>query len=261
MLFNGVPPGDLLYLFLIIFSILLVIFLLISGGLYYIKNMRITKGKAASLVFFGLLGILIISLPASYHIGRLLWYLDIINAVIIVEIIITIMAFAIFIYLIESKKKILKEAGVEYSNYRPKTIIPKEKDWKSIAGRIGPLLTLIVGIFFVIDGVLGFLFLSFNTLICGIIAILAIYYGYKGMNNARFICFVSGIIAVIGLVLPPPLNFSINIFVIMFWGTQFLYYDYLIIFLLILGGVLSIVSGERFLNYYMEIKIQNRLNL
>ena len=243
MIFLGVPPGyyDMLYLMMV--SIPIVIILLISCYLYYKKNRRIAKGKTASRVFFGLLGIFVISLPIGFI------SMGIINTVIIVEIIVNIMGFFIFIYLIESKKKILKKAGVDYS--RPKTIIPKENDWKSIAGRAGPLITLIVGSFFVIDGVFGIFSLGFYTLICGIIAILAIYFGYKGVNNARFICLVPGILAVVGLFLRPPWGFSLRIF----WSlgySQLLFLDYIFIFLILLGGVLSIVSEERFLNYYID---------
>jgi hypothetical protein len=151
-----------------------------------------------------------------------------------------------------------------------KDVKKKEKDWKSIAGRIGPLLTLIGGIFFVIDGlfyifyfglIFGDLFsiyglsyigyFGFLNLVCGIVAILSIYFGYKGINNARFFCLVPAILTVVGLILPPPFNFEVYI---LWFFSYWFNLDYLFIFLLILGGVLSLISEERFLNYYIGMR-------
>ena len=146
----------------------------------------------------------------------------------------------------------LKEKGEVLG---PSITILKEKDWKSVIGRVGPILTLIGAILFLIDGafwVIIFLFTNFNTssfyeLLCGIMGILGIYFGYKRKEFARFLCLIAGILGVAGLIIPFPL---IGYYVFgsgMLSLFRFIFLDYFVIFLFLIGGLLSVASENRFL--------------
>ena len=146
------------------------------------------------------------------------------------------------------------------------TKIKKEyygRDWKSVAGRIGPKITLILGIFFLIEGtiriILFFLtsMLYPNTLyilICGILAISGVLLGLKGYENARFLCLIAGILAIVGiLIFNFIFRFILTIFAIFLPVGVFLFYlNYIIPFILLIGGILCAISEERFLSYYHE---------
>jgi len=135
-----------------------------------------------------------------------------------------------------------------------------EKHWKFVAGRIGPKITLIMGILFLIEGItrisLQFLFYQDTPLflICGILAISGILLGLKGYNYARFLCLIAGIPAIVGLMVYP-LNFGFRFVLTMiarFLPVAFFLFfiDKIFIFLLIFGGILSAISGESFLSFY-----------
>jgi hypothetical protein len=142
----------------------------------------------------------------------------------------------------------------------PSITILKEKDWKSVIGRVGPILTLIGAILFLIDGafwVIIFLLTNFNTssfyeLMCGIMGILGIYFGFKRKEFARFLCLIAGILGVAGLIIPFPVIgyywFDLGMLAIF----RFIFLDYFFIFLFLIGGLLSVASENRYLNYYLE---------
>ena len=139
--------------------------------------------------------------------------------------------------------------------------IIKEKDWKSVIGRVGPILTLVGAILFLIDGAFWVFFwlisatintVNFYELMCGIMGILGIYYGLKSKEFARFLCLIAGILGVAGLIIPfPKIGYwylapgMLSIFRIVFL-------DYFVIFLFLVGGLLSVASENRYLNYYLE---------
>ncbi|KKN60636.1 hypothetical protein LCGC14_0529860 [marine sediment metagenome] len=141
------------------------------------------------------------------------------------------------------------------------------RDWKSFAGRIGPKITFIMGILFLIEGItrisLMFWFYQDTPLIlmCGILAIAGVLLGLKGYNYARFLCLIAGILAIVGLMIYT-LNFGfrfvLTMFAILLPVAYFLFFlDKILIFLLIFGGILSAISGESFLSFY---KARNDLN-
>ena len=142
----------------------------------------------------------------------------------------------------------------------PSITILKEKDWKSVIGRVGPILTLIGAILFLIDGsfwVIMFLFTNFNTssfyeLMCGIMGILGIYFGFKRKEIARFLCLIAGIIGVAGLIIPFPIIGYYWLVPGMLGLFRFIFLDYFFIFLFLIGGLLSVASENRYLNYYLE---------
>jgi len=136
------------------------------------------------------------------------------------------------------------------------------RDWKSVAGRIGPKITLIMGILFLIEGItrisLQFLFYQDTPLflICGILAISGVLLGLKGYNYARFLCLIAGIPAIVGLMVYP-LNFGfrfvLTLFAILLPIAYFLFFINLFApFIFLIGGILSAISGESFLSFYRE---------
>ena len=152
----------------------------------------------------------------------------------------------------------LKEKG---EVIEPSITILKEKDWKSVIGRVGPILTLIGAILFLIDGafcvIMSLPFATINTssfyeLMCGIMGILGIYFGFKRKEFARFLCLIAGILGVTGMIIPFPrigywylASGMLSIF-------RLIFLDYVVIFLFLIGGLLSVASENRFLNYYLE---------
>jgi hypothetical protein len=158
--------------------------------------------------------------------------------------------------IVGSKSKLGKDGEM----VGPSITILKEKDWKSVIGRVGPILTLIGAILFLIDGafwVIIFLLTNFNTssfyeLMCGIMGILGIYFGFKRKEFARFLCLIAGILGVAGLIIPFPVIgyywFDLGMLAIF----RFIFLDYFFIFLFLIGGLLSVASENRYLNYYLE---------
>ena len=137
-----------------------------------------------------------------------------------------------------------------------------EKHWKFVAGRIGPKITLVMGILFLIEGIirisLQFLFYQDTPifLICGILAISGVLLGLKGYNYARFLCLIAGILAFVGLMIFSA-NFMLRFILTMVTrvlpvGYLLFFLNYIFIILLIFGGVLSAISGESFLSFYRE---------
>lgn len=137
------------------------------------------------------------------------------------------------------------------------------RDWKSIAGRLGPILTLILGIFFLIEGAIRIIVFFISTmyypntlyiLICGILAISGVLIGLKGYENARFLCLIAGILAIIGLLI---FNFFLRFILLlinMILTLGMLLYDlnFSFPFILLIGGILSVISEEKFLSSYRE---------
>lgn len=126
-----------------------------------------------------------------------------------------------------------------------------------VAGRVGPILVLIVGIIFLIHGIITILVIPYFThalyeLLCGIIAILGIYLGLKRRVYARFLCLIAGILGVAGLIIPFPSHESYGILYLLSYYISSYYLDYIFAFLFFIGGLLSVASEERFLNYYLE---------
>jgi len=139
-----------------------------------------------------------------------------------------------------------------------------EKHWKFVAGRIGPKITMVMGILFLIEGIirisLQFFFYQDTPLflICGILAVSGVLLGLKGYNYARFLCLIAGIPAIVGLMVYP-LNFGFRFVLTMiarFLPVAFFLFfiDKILIFLLIFGGILSAISGESFLSFYSAKK-------
>jgi len=134
------------------------------------------------------------------------------------------------------------------------------RDWKSVAGRIGPKITFIMGILFLIEGItrisLQFWFYKDTPLLlmCGILAIAGVLLGLKDYTYGRFLCLIAGILAIVGLMiytLDFGFRFVLIMFAILLPVSYFLYFlDKIFIFLLIFGGILSAISGESFLSFY-----------
>jgi hypothetical protein len=154
----------------------------------------------------------------------------------------------------------VSKLGEKYEGIEPNITILKEKDWKSVIGRVGPILTLLGAILFLINGTFGIImlpFLGFNTisfyeLMCGIMGILGIYFGFKHKEFARFLCLIAGILGVAGLIIPFPIIGYYWIVPGMLWLFRFIFLDYVVIFLFLIGGLLSVASENRYLNYYLE---------
>ncbi|MHA2034850.1 MAG: zinc ribbon domain-containing protein [Promethearchaeota archaeon] len=137
------------------------------------------------------------------------------------------------------------------------------RDWKSFARRIGPKLTLFLGILFLIEGIVR-IFIFFLTsmiypntlyiLICGILAISGVVLGLKGYKNAWFLCLIAGILAVAGvLIFNFILRFILQIFTIILpVGMLLFFINYGFSFILLIGGILCVMSEEGFLSYYKE---------
>ena len=164
-----------------------------------------------------------------------------------------------FAFIIGSIAGFLSKISQEGESVEPSITILKEKDWKSVIGRVGPILTLIGAILFLIDGafwVIIFLFTNFNTssfyeLMCGIMGILGIYFGFKRKEFARFLCLIAGILGVAGLIIPfPKFGWWYNLGMLAL--LRFIFLDYVFIFLFLIGGLLSVASENRYLNYYLE---------
>jgi len=137
------------------------------------------------------------------------------------------------------------------------------RDWKSIAGRLGPKLTLILGMLFLIEGITRIIVFFLSTmyypntlyiLICGILAISGVLIGLKGNENARFLCLIAGILAIVGLLI---FNFILRfilqiISIILPLGMLLYDLNYSFPFILLIGGILSVISDEKFLSSYRE---------
>jgi len=137
--------------------------------------------------------------------------------------------------------------------------ILKEKDWKSVIGRVGPILTVVGAIIFLINGIFwiiisffaGINTINFYELMCGIMGILGIYFGFKRKEFARFLCLIAGILGVAGLIIPfPKFGWWYNLGMLAL--LRFIFLDYVFIFLFLIGGLLSVASENRYLNYYLE---------
>ena len=166
-----------------------------------------------------------------------------------------------FAYIIGFIAGFLSKISQEGENIGPSITFLKEKDWKSVIGRIGPILTLIGAILFLIDGaywtIMSVPFATINTisfyeLMCGILGILGIYYGFKRKEIARFLCLVAGILGVAGLIIPFPIIGYWYLASGMLMIFRFIFLDYVVIFLFLIGGLLCVASENRYLNYYLE---------
>jgi len=165
-----------------------------------------------------------------------------------------------FVFVIVGGILCLKSSDSEKERADPRILILKEKDRKSVIGRVGPILTLIGAILFLIDGgfwvIMSLPFATINTtsfyeLMCGIMGILGIYFGFKRKEFARFLCLIAGILGVAGLIIP---------LIIGYWYLpsgmllifRIIFFDYFFIILFLIGGLLSVASENRYLNYYLE---------
>ena len=148
-------------------------------------------------------------------------------------------------------------------NEKEKEKSPKRRDWKSIAGRIGPKIVSTMGSLFLIEGITrilifkNLLFLFYPDtpflLIYGILAIVGVLLGVKGYNYGRFFCLIAGILALMVFLIfyvTFPYRFILTMFTIFI---PFQYVLFLIalfsLFIFLIGGILSVISGESFLNY------------
>lgn len=146
------------------------------------------------------------------------------------------------------------------------TKIKKEyygRDWKSVARKIGPKLTIILGIVFLIEGIIRIILFFLTSmlypntlyiLICGILAISGVFLGRKGYENAKFLCLIAGIQAIVGLlVFGIILRFILIIFnIILPIGMLLFLVNFAFPFILLIGGILSVISDERLLSYYRK---------
>ena len=136
------------------------------------------------------------------------------------------------------------------------------RDWKSFAGRIGPKITFIMGILFLIEAItrISLLFWFYQDtpliLICGILAISGVLLGLKGYNYARFLCLIAGILAIVGFIIfyvAFPFRFVLTLFAIILPVVYFLAFINLFSpFIFLIGGILSAFSGESFLSSYKK---------
>ena len=166
-----------------------------------------------------------------------------------------------FVFVIIGGILCLKSSDSRIEGVDPRITILKEEDWKSVIGRAGPILTLIGAILFLIDGAFWVIMLLFivtvNTirfyeLMCGIIGILGIYFGFKHKEFARFLCLIAGILGVAGLIIPFPTIGYWYLAPGMLTLFPFIFLDYIVVFLFLIGGLLSVASENRYLNYYLE---------
>jgi len=128
------------------------------------------------------------------------------------------------------------------------------RDWKSVARRIGPKITIIMGILFLIEGItrisLSFLFYPDTPLIlmCGILAIVGVLLGLKGYNYGRFLCLIAGILAIVGFLIfyvSFPFRFVLTMFAIFLPVAYILFFINLFSpFIFLFGGILSVISEE-----------------
>ena len=93
------------------------------GAAYYYKNKykTITQGKTAFRVYYGLLCIFIISMPAGYFIGSRIRDMSIAVLFIVVGMVIIVIAFANFVYLIRLEKKIIGDKEKEKKDFNNPT--------------------------------------------------------------------------------------------------------------------------------------------
>jgi hypothetical protein len=255
MLFLGTPAGYYIGLFATAFTLMIFFGLLIPTILYYYRIGRIRRNSVMGGISI-LIIIIIISgslafalIPSALRDGAAATVI-----LIIVELIFFLIITAGISYSIRSKKKIMGDKFVEIK--KRETVIPKESDWKSVAGRVGPVLILIEGIVFLIEFVLNFIwggffyqFVPYLVLISGIIAVSSIYLGFKRIEYARFICCIAGILALVSFILVWP--YTYRAFTLLSF-VQFLFIDYILIILFFIGGLLCAISGDRFLNYYLD---------
>ena len=166
-----------------------------------------------------------------------------------------------FVFVIIGGIVCLKSSDSEKERIDPDILILKEKDRKSVIGRVGPILTLIGAILFLIDGGFWVIFsipyatintTSFYELMCGIMGILGIYFGFKRKEFARFLCLIAGILGVAGLIIPFPIIGYWYLAPGMLAMFRIVFLDYFFIFLYLIGGLLSVASEHRYLNYYLE---------
>lgn len=154
--------------------------------------------------------------------------------------------------------------GKKGKRLEPNTLISKENDWRSVIGRNGPILTFICAMIFLIHGLwwiimfspLGISVIHLYEITCGILGILGIYFGLKHKEFARFLCLIAGILGVVGLIIPFPLSpvaalLEINFDYLSLF--HFLSLDYFFAFLYLIGGLLSVASKNRYLNYYSDL--------
>ncbi len=140
-------------------------------------------------------------------------------------------------------------------------IIKKEyyrSEWKSIAGKIGPKITFIMGILFLIEGIirlsLWYFFYPDTSLVlmCGILAIVGGLLGLKEYNYGRFLCLIAGILAIIGfLIFYDYFGFRFLLWVILMIVpiAYFIFFINLVSpFIFLIGGILSVISEESFFN-------------
>lgn len=129
-------------------------------------------------------------------------------------------------------------------------VIHKEISWRETVGILGPVLVLIG------SGMLFFMsFLSLGwggdyvnylpnifTWLCSLLGFMGVILGLKGRNYGKYICFIAGVLAIVGSFIP-----------IGFWGRfitiSILYFDPYIVGI---GGILSIISQDDFLMYYLK---------
>ncbi|MHA2127800.1 MAG: hypothetical protein ACXACY_06905 [Candidatus Hodarchaeales archaeon] len=183
--------------------------------------------------------------------------LCIINVFVVFGYGIYVVIFALLIGIIAGAVSKLKEqVGTGYR-------LDKERDWKSVAGRVGPVIILIEGIIFLIEGIInllmgGFFWYAYYdiyaivrilVLVSGITAISGIYSGFKRNKFARIICFIAGILALVILLFAWDRPYRVLLFS---YILGLIYLDYVVIILFFIGGILCVISEDRFLNYYLD---------
>jgi hypothetical protein len=152
MIFLGVPTGYYDYMIVSALATALTVILLLAGIAYLYRSRVLKKGSAIPIV----MGLLIIVMPILIWIGfpYMLggWNGGYANTTIfgIVYIIILIVAFAILVYLIRSKKKILKEAGAETEEGPEMARITTESGLK-----LGSAILIIGSLWIIVSNFLG----------------------------------------------------------------------------------------------------------
>ncbi|MFX1567718.1 MAG: hypothetical protein ACFFCV_05040 [Promethearchaeota archaeon] len=129
-------------------------------------------------------------------------------------------------------------------------LIRKQISWSEAVGMLGPVLILIgcgilfvTSIYFLLMGWSSAYYLSyFYTWLCGLLGIVGVILGLKGRTYGRFLCFIAGVLAIAGLFIRVGTWWMGLTFSIFFFDP----------FIAGIGGLLSIISHNDFLMYYLK---------
>jgi hypothetical protein len=219
------------------FAILYALYIIFIYLAIYTRKKILEEGKnwRGLPIFFGVVAFFVII--GAFYFGIYVFYFLSIAAFFIIPLLVALP----LIYAYKANSKIKRRDRIEYET------IHREMTWSETLGIVGPILVLIGCVMLFISAflrvIIGWYYMNYLstifTWVCSLIGFSGVILGIKGRTYGRFLCLLAGVLLVAGIYIPFGLYLTIPLMM----------FDPYIVGI---GGILSILSRDDFLIYYLK---------